>query len=347
MVGSPDRSPRRRCARRASTRSSSRTTRRARTTSARSSRSCTTAWTPYGRSTPSASWWTTRSPPTGWTSTPVTGLLSENRWSDGITGPRTLRRADLYRALHDELRRQGIAVEHGKRLVGLADGVRAVFADGTTAEGDLLVGADGLHSATRRLIDPDAPEPRYTGLNIFYGYAEGLGPTTAPGRYHMIAGSRGFSGTAPRRTARRGGSPGPRVRSGTGAHPPSTASTPPRSSPTTSRSRARSSRPRGRSTRATPTTSRPRPCGTPTGWCWSGTRHTPRPRQRVRVRRWRWRTASPSRGACATWRRRAGVRGVRAVAPGTGGSAGGDERRVGREPVGIGEFFLRAPHRVE
>lgn len=124
-------------------------------------------------------------------------LVSENRWGDGVTGPRTLRRADLYRALHDELRAQGIAVEHGKRLVDLDDGV--VFEDGTTAEGDLVVGADGLHSATRRLIDPQAPAPRYTGLNIFYGYAEGLDATTAPGRYHMIAGSRGFFGhsTAP------------------------------------------------------------------------------------------------------------------------------------------------------
>ncbi|MEJ2858448.1 MULTISPECIES: FAD-dependent monooxygenase [unclassified Saccharothrix] len=126
-------------------------------------------------------------------------LISENRWGDGVTGPRTLRRADLYRALHDELRAQGIAVEHGKRLVAVEDGVRAVFEDGTTAEGDLLVGADGLHSATRRIIDPQAPRPRYTGLNIFYGYAEGLDPTTTPGRYHMIAGSRGFFGhsTAP------------------------------------------------------------------------------------------------------------------------------------------------------
>ncbi|MEU7530534.1 FAD-dependent monooxygenase [Saccharothrix sp. NPDC042600] len=127
-------------------------------------------------------------------------LVSENRWdTGGITGPRTLRRAELYRALHDELRRRGIAVEHGKRLVGVTAGARAKFADGTTAEGDLLVGADGLHSATRRIIDPDAPRPRYTGLNIFYGYATGLGPTTAPGRYRMIAGSRGFFGhsTAP------------------------------------------------------------------------------------------------------------------------------------------------------
>ncbi len=126
-------------------------------------------------------------------------LISETRWYTDITGPRTLRRATLYRALHDEAARLGIEVRHGKRLVGATtvDGaVRARFADGTEDVGDLLVGADGLHSTTRRLIDPDAPEPRYTGLNIFYGYTDGLAPTTAPGRYHMITGSRAFFGHA-------------------------------------------------------------------------------------------------------------------------------------------------------
>src|SRR5262245_12016742 len=54
---------------------------------------------------------------------------------DGTVGV-TLRRGDLYGALRDEARRQGIVIEHGRRLVDVRPvpgGVRAEFADGTTA----------------------------------------------------------------------------------------------------------------------------------------------------------------------------------------------------------------------
>jgi hypothetical protein len=39
-----------------------------------------------------------------------------------------------------------------------------VFADGTDATGDVLTGADGIHSTVRKLLDPAAPAPTYTGL---------------------------------------------------------------------------------------------------------------------------------------------------------------------------------------
>lgn len=44
-----------------------------------------------------------------------------------------------------------------------AEGVDAVFSDGTSARYDLVIGADGLFSKVRGLILPDAPSPRYTG----------------------------------------------------------------------------------------------------------------------------------------------------------------------------------------
>ncbi|KZM68751.1 FAD-dependent monooxygenase [Nocardia terpenica] len=114
-------------------------------------------------------------------------------------GPRTLTRADLYRTLHNELRQRGGRIEHGKRLVGVvtrADGrVVAAFEDGTHAEGDLLIGADGIHSVTRSLIDPGAPAPRYTGLNIAYGYTDASDIPLSPGTFRMIRGGSGFGHT--------------------------------------------------------------------------------------------------------------------------------------------------------
>ncbi|MGP3977609.1 FAD-dependent oxidoreductase [Streptomyces sp. 8N114] len=124
------------------------------------------------------------------------------RNSDGrsFLGPRTLRRATLYRALHDQAARRGVTIEHGKRLVAAdtaPDGrVTARFADGTHAEGDVLVGADGLHSVTRTLIDPDAPAPRHTGQITVCGYAPSVPPEAAPapGTYRMIRGRRALLG---------------------------------------------------------------------------------------------------------------------------------------------------------
>jgi 2-polyprenyl-6-methoxyphenol hydroxylase-like FAD-dependent oxidoreductase len=114
---------------------------------------------------------------------------------------RTLTRAALYRVLQDLAVARGIPVVHGKRLVGAEDaggGVRLRFADGTRAEGDVLVGADGIHSPTRRLIDPAAPVPRYTGQHVVYGYADGDLGGSAPDAYHMTLGQGAFFGfTAP------------------------------------------------------------------------------------------------------------------------------------------------------
>jgi FAD-dependent urate hydroxylase len=116
--------------------------------------------------------------------------------ADGTTS-HTLKRADLYQAIHDEATARGIVVEHGKRLVDAepaGDGVRAVFEDGSDATGDVLIGADGVHSAVRRLIDPDAPAPTYVGLVNLGGYARGVQVDAEPGSYTLIFGKRAFFG---------------------------------------------------------------------------------------------------------------------------------------------------------
>ncbi|MEC3973938.1 FAD-dependent monooxygenase [Amycolatopsis sp. H20-H5] len=109
----------------------------------------------------------------------------------GPDGPRTLTRSVLYRVLQEEARRRGVSFYPGKRLVSAdvsSGGVVARFANGGSAEGELLVGADGLRSVVRTLIDPDALEPRSTGLNVVYGYTRGGGFPLAPGIYRMVQG---------------------------------------------------------------------------------------------------------------------------------------------------------------
>jgi 2-polyprenyl-6-methoxyphenol hydroxylase-like FAD-dependent oxidoreductase len=110
---------------------------------------------------------------------------------------RTLNRADLYEALRNEAVRRGIKFEYGKRLSDATltrDGVLATFADGSTAEGDLLIGADGLRSRTREIIDPQAPAARHVGLLNTGGYAKGLKLADEPGVAQFIFGKRCFFG---------------------------------------------------------------------------------------------------------------------------------------------------------
>jgi FAD-dependent urate hydroxylase len=116
--------------------------------------------------------------------------------ADG-TVTRTLRRADLYAALYDLARSRAVPVEHGKQLVRAGTeptGVTAYFADGTTASGDVLIGADGLRSTVRTLIDPAAPGPRYTGMGNVGGFTRTPGVEPDGGDYRMIWGKRCFFG---------------------------------------------------------------------------------------------------------------------------------------------------------
>jgi FAD-dependent urate hydroxylase len=110
-------------------------------------------------------------------------------------GSTTVKRSDLYRALRGEAVRRGVSIVHGARLVdaeSTGSGVRARFADGRTAEGDLLVGADGLRSRTRQIIDQAAPAPRYVPLLNAGGFTGGLGLPGERGLMNMIFGRRCF-----------------------------------------------------------------------------------------------------------------------------------------------------------
>ncbi len=109
----------------------------------------------------------------------------QRRWDDGRTLLRTplaepleatfgfphyqMHRADLLAALATAVPAERIHLGH--RLVDVVDRgdrVEARFANGATAEADLLIGADGIHSTVRRvLFGPD--EPRFTGCVAYRG----------------------------------------------------------------------------------------------------------------------------------------------------------------------------------
>jgi len=79
----------------------------------------------------------------------------------------SLTRSALYEVLKDEMNAQGLEIHYEKRLTTITQDTTKVvahFADGTQAEGDLLIGADGIHSQTRSTILSNGPKPAYIGI---------------------------------------------------------------------------------------------------------------------------------------------------------------------------------------
>ena len=109
-----------------------------------------------------------------------------------------VRRGSLHRTLREEAERQGIPIFRGRQLRSIdltADQtVIAHFSDGSTAEGDFLIGCDGIHSTTRRMISPDAPLPAYTGLLSCGGFARSSTLRPTPDTQHFVFGKRAFFG---------------------------------------------------------------------------------------------------------------------------------------------------------
>jgi 2-polyprenyl-6-methoxyphenol hydroxylase-like FAD-dependent oxidoreductase len=85
-----------------------------------------------------------------------------------------MHRADLHAllldAVHARLGEDAVALGHV--CVGFEqrpDGAIASFANGAAAEGDVVLGCDGIHSAIRAQLYPGGGPPAYQGINLWRG----------------------------------------------------------------------------------------------------------------------------------------------------------------------------------
>ncbi|QHV93972.1 FAD-dependent oxidoreductase [Spirosoma endbachense] len=124
--------------------------------------------------------------------------LIDNADQKALYGSETvqLKRGLLNGALRKAAQQAGIAIEFGKRLTSLSQGhentVTAFFEDGSQAEGNLLIGCDGIRSATRSCLFQDAVKPSYTGLLSTGGFTKLPGISNLAGSIRMTFGQRSF-----------------------------------------------------------------------------------------------------------------------------------------------------------
>src|SRR5579871_5824155 len=131
-----------------------------------------------------------------------TRLASINREMEKRFGrpAANMRRSTLNEAILAKAERDGIEVVFNKRLVRIEDRadrpVAVHFEDGSSAEGDFVIGADGVHSAARRHVVPDGPMPFDTGLVSFGGFVprELLEVSDVRPNLFMTFGRSGFFG---------------------------------------------------------------------------------------------------------------------------------------------------------
>ncbi|SFS13815.1 2-polyprenyl-6-methoxyphenol hydroxylase [Microbacterium sp. cf046] len=125
------------------------------------------------------------------------GAVPNGPAGDPGRGSVIVRRGWLHQVIREGAIAAGVPFTFGARLVSIEETptlVRATFADGRIAEGDILIGADGIGSPTRRWIDPSAPEPRYSGLVGTGGYARVHGLEPTPDTQYFVFGARSFFG---------------------------------------------------------------------------------------------------------------------------------------------------------
>jgi 2-polyprenyl-6-methoxyphenol hydroxylase-like FAD-dependent oxidoreductase len=88
----------------------------------------------------------------------------------GVRGSGGIGRPVLYRILSARVLASGVRPRFGMSVTRIAQdaaGVDVTFSDGTTGRYDMVIGADGIYSRTRRQVFPGAPQPQYTGQSVW------------------------------------------------------------------------------------------------------------------------------------------------------------------------------------
>lgn len=87
-----------------------------------------------------------------------------------LPGGGAIMRPALAKILSEAVRASTTNVRLGLTFMELAqdaDGVSVTFSDGTQGRYDLVIGADGLYSAVRAKVFPQAPRPRFIGQSVW------------------------------------------------------------------------------------------------------------------------------------------------------------------------------------
>jgi 2-polyprenyl-6-methoxyphenol hydroxylase-like FAD-dependent oxidoreductase len=115
----------------------------------------------------------------------------------GYPGQVGMLRPALHDMLADAASRAGAAVRHGvtvSSLVAEEDRVEVAFSDGTAGAYDLVVGADGVRSAVRRMVFGDEPQPEFRAQAVWRAVLDRPRELT---KYHLFYGPRTKAGIDP------------------------------------------------------------------------------------------------------------------------------------------------------
>ncbi|WP_037851434.1 FAD-dependent monooxygenase [Streptomyces sp. NRRL S-340] len=110
-----------------------------------------------------------------------------------LTSEYEIMRGDLVRILH-EATKDGAEYVFGRSVDGFdqhADKVTAHYSDGTSGEYDLLIGADGQGSRTRRALLPEGFDPYWrVGIHMAYWFVPRIASDTNIRDTYMVPGGR-------------------------------------------------------------------------------------------------------------------------------------------------------------
>ena len=102
-------------------------------------------------------------------------VIPSPRLVEGYPANVGIGRRALHKVLGDRAKEAGAKISLGATATAFADdgdGVDVTFSDQRTDRYDMVIGADGLNSATRQMLFPDAPAPEFTGQSVWrYNFA--------------------------------------------------------------------------------------------------------------------------------------------------------------------------------